>query len=52
MTPETKLNLSKALFEAYIHAENQVEAQKIKDIAYELGFLIDESLHETINLNS
>jgi len=52
MTPYRKLRLSKQLYRAYSEAENQVEAQKIKDCAYELGILLCDSWFETVDMNN
>lgn len=52
MTPYRKAKIAQELYFAYCDAENHIEAQKIKDIAFELGILIGESLMETRELNS
>lgn len=51
MTPSRKRNLSVQLGLAYLEAENQVEKNILKDVAYEIGILVGESLYETLNLN-
>ena len=51
MTPFRKKSLAVDLYFAYTEAENEVEAQKIKDCAYEMGMLIGESYIETCELN-
>ena len=52
MTPYRKAKIAQELYFAYCDAQNEIEAQKIKDTAFELGILIGESLIETRELNS
>lgn len=52
MTPYRKARIAQEMYFAYSDAQNEIEAQKIKDIAFELGILIGESLMETRELNS
>jgi hypothetical protein len=52
MTPYRKSRIAQELYFAYCDAENHVEKMKLKDVAFELGILIGESLMETRELNS
>jgi hypothetical protein len=52
MKPERKRELAIQYYLAYSEAANEIEAQKLKDNAYEITILIGGSLFETVNLNS
>jgi hypothetical protein len=52
MKEPRRTKLAKELYFAYSDAENEVEKNKLKDIAYELGLLMGESFSETVELNN